>query len=97
MQLEWDERKNQINRRKHGLSFADAAELFRGPILKALDDREDYGEERWVGVGMIRARVVVAVYTERDDETIRMISLRKALKHERAHYEEILRDRLGTP
>ena len=65
------------------------------PMLVAADDREDYGEERWIGVGLLKALVAVVVYVERDEDVIRIISLRKALSHERAKYERILQDRLG--
>jgi uncharacterized DUF497 family protein len=96
MQFEWDERKNRINICKHGLDFADAWEIFTMPMLVALDDRENYGEERWIGIGILKSRVVVVVYTERGEDTVRIISLRKALSHERKRYEQILRDQLGT-
>ena len=96
MQFEWDEQKNRVNIQKHGIDFADAAELFGSPMLIAFDDREDYGEDRWIGLGMVQARVLVVVYAERDEETIRIISLRKALRHERERYEQALRDGLGT-
>jgi uncharacterized DUF497 family protein len=95
MRFEWDEAKNQINVRKHGLDFADAWEMFAVPMLIAHDDREDYGEERWIGIGLLRANVVVVVYVERDKDVIRIISLRKALSHERTEYEKHLKDRLG--
>jgi hypothetical protein len=65
-------------------------------MLTELDDREDYGEDRWVGIGLLEARVVVIVFTERGEDTIRVISLRKALTHERQKYEQTLRDRLGS-
>jgi len=96
MQFEWDEQKNRVNIQKHGIDFADAVELFASPMLTALDDREDYGEDRWIGLGRVKARVLVVVYTERDEDTIRIISLRKALRHERERYEQALRDGLGT-
>ena len=96
MQFEWDEQKNRVNIQKHGIDFADAVELFASPMLTALDDREDYGEDRWIGLGRVKARVLVVVYTERDEDTIRVISLRKALRHERERYEQALRDGLGT-
>ncbi|HKV80144.1 MAG TPA: BrnT family toxin [Candidatus Sulfotelmatobacter sp.] len=51
MRLEWDEAKNRTNLRKHGFHFADAAEMFDGPFLARPDTREDYREERWIGVG----------------------------------------------
>jgi uncharacterized DUF497 family protein len=96
MQFEWDEQKNKINIRKHGLDFADAWEIFAMPMLAALDDREDYGEDRWIAIGMLKSRIVVVVYSELDRDTIRIISLRKALSNERKQYEQILRDRLGA-
>jgi hypothetical protein len=96
MRFEWDEQKNRANLQKHGIDFADAAEVFASPMLIALDDREEYGEERWIGLGMLKARVVVVIYTERDEDTIRIISLRKALRHERERYEQAFRDGLGT-
>jgi uncharacterized protein len=57
-----------------------------------LDEREDYGEDRWVGIGLLHDRIVVVVYTEPDNETIRVISLRKALSHERKRYEQYLKN-----
>lgn len=94
--FEWDEQKNRANIRKHGLDFADAWEIFAGPVLVALDDREYCGEDRWIGIGMLRTRVVVVVFSEPDEDTIRIISLRKALSHERVRYEQILRDQLDA-
>lgn len=88
----WDEQKNQINIRKHGYSFADAAEIFESFMLIDLDDRYAYGENRWVGVGRLQFRVVVVIYSEPDKNTVRIISLRKALKHEREAYEQAFRN-----
>jgi uncharacterized DUF497 family protein len=88
MHFEWDEQKNHANVHKHGFSFADAWELFEAPMLIDLDVRIDYGEDRWIGIGRLQSRIVVVVYTELDDETIRIISLRKALSHERYRYEQ---------
>jgi len=92
MKFEWDERKNQINLRSHRYSFKNASEVFDGPMLIDLDDRFDYGEDRWIGIGRLRSQIVVVIYTEPDDETVRVISLRKALKHERIRYELTFRD-----
>jgi uncharacterized protein len=86
MRFEWDEQKNHANIRKHGFSFANAWEIFEAPMLIDLDDRFTYGEDRWIGIGRLQSRIVVIVYTEPDDETIRLISLRKALSHERYAY-----------
>ncbi|MBE9012869.1 BrnT family toxin, partial [Pseudanabaenaceae cyanobacterium LEGE 13415] len=57
-----------------------------------LDERYDYGEDRFIGTGMLNGRVVVLVYTEPDENTIRIISLRKALSHERKRYEQYLKN-----
>jgi uncharacterized DUF497 family protein len=94
--FDWDEEKNRENIRKHGFDFADAWEIFEAPMLSAPDMREDYGEDRWVGIGLLGNRVVVVVFTERGEDTIRIISLRKALKHERKKFEDALRDGLGA-
>ncbi len=68
----------------------------RHPPLNIEKIRADYDEDRWIGIGMLRERVVVIVFTERREDTIRVISLRKALSHERVKYEQILRDQLGA-
>lgn len=96
MHFEWDEQKNKANIRKHGFDFADAWEIFEAPMLTALDTREDYDEDRWIGIGFLREFIVVIVFTEKDDDTIRIISLRKALKYERVKFEETIRNGLDT-
>jgi len=91
VRFEWDERKNEENIRKHNLDFEDAPEIFESPMLVRLDTREDYGEDRWSGVGIIHGLIVAVAFTERDDgETIRIISLRKAVRHEREAYKKAL-------
>ena len=65
-------------------------------MLVALDDRQDYGEDRWIGIGMLNTRVVVIVFTERGEDTIRIISMMKATTNERIRYEQLLRDQLGN-
>ncbi len=94
MQFEWDEQKRITNIRKHGFDFRDARKVFRSPMLVAPDDQYDYGEDRWIGIGMLEGRVVVVIFTERND-TIRIISIMKALTHERIRYEKYLRNQLG--
>jgi len=96
VRFEWDEEKNRINSEKHGLDFEDASRVFESPMLEDIDDRENYGEERWIGIGSLRGRIVVITFVYRGSETIRVISMRKALKHERIRYEQNIRDRLGT-
>ncbi len=95
MEFEWDQQKNQANIAKHGLDFADAPRVFRLPLRISLDERQSYGEARWIGIGMLDGRVVVVVFAEPDEQTIRIISLRKALPYERKRYEQYLRDELG--
>ena len=95
MKFEWDQQKNQANIAKHELDFADASKVFRLPLRVSLDERQDYGEERWVGLGILDGRVVVVVFTEPDQQTIRIISLRKALPYERKRYEQYLKNELG--
>jgi len=94
MKFEWDERKNQSNLIKHGFDFADAYRIFNLPMVVELDERENYGETRFVAIGLLDGRVVVIVYTEPDDQTIRIISLRKALSYEGKYYEQYLKNRL---
>jgi len=76
----WDETKQKINLAKHGIDFCDADEIFAGPLVAVKDTREDYGDARYVALGMLAGIVLSVVYTERDDQ-IRIISIRKALKH----------------
>jgi hypothetical protein len=78
------------------LDFADAKDIFAAPMFTARDAREDDDEDRFVGIGFLKNIIVVVVYTETDKETVRVISLRKALKHERERLETALRDGLGA-
>jgi uncharacterized DUF497 family protein len=94
MQIEWDEAKNRGNLRKHGFHLADAAEMFDGPFLARPDTREDYGEERWIGIGMTKGRVAFVAFTAESHETIRIISIRKATNEERQEYEAAIKDGL---
>lgn len=96
MIFEWDQAKNRSNIRKHGFDFADAEEMFRGLVIIRPDMDEDYGEERWLGIGMIRGRIAFASFAERPLETIRIISLRKASHEERKQYQKALQDGLET-
>ncbi len=88
MQFIWDEDKNVTNVAKHGLNFKDARRVFQSDMDILIDDRDDYDEVRWIGTGLLDDRVVVVVYTEPNEDTIRIISLRKALPYERKKYEQ---------
>lgn len=90
MKFEWDERKNQSNLAKHGFDFTDAHLVFNMPMLIEFDERENYGEDRYIGIGLLQGRVVVIVYTEPNEQTVRITSLRKAISYERRYYEQYL-------
>jgi len=81
MRFTWHEAKRQATLDRRGLDFADAESVFAGPTFTFEDDREAYGEQRWVSLGLLRGTVVVIVHTETEDE-IRIISMREAEKDE---------------
>jgi len=81
----WDEAKRWLNLRKHGIDFADAEKIFRGVTFTAEDTREDYGEQRFLTLGLLEDQVVSVAHTEQGEE-IRIISIRKATKHEARFY-----------
>jgi uncharacterized protein len=93
MKFEWDEAKRLDNLRKHGVDFIDASEIFSGKMVIALDRRVDYGEERYIGLGALKGRVIV--FSRRLPDIIRIISLRKANPREQKKYEQAVEDRLG--
>jgi uncharacterized protein len=94
MKFEWDGRKNSVNLRKHGFDLADAVPMFDGPMLVQADTREDYSESRWIGIGSTNGRMAVVVFSEGKDDCIRIISLRKANRHERKRFEETIANEL---
>ncbi len=96
MKLVWDRRKNEINIEKHGLDFADSYKVFELPMLAALDERKEYGEDRWISIGLMDDRVVVLVFTEPDEDTIRVVSFRKATNDERKKYEQKYKNQFGS-
>ena len=87
MDFDWDKAKNASNIRKHGIDFVDVRDMFSQPMRNRLDEREDYGERRWTGVGWLHGRLVVVVYAEPSPGIIRIISARKATSKERRVYE----------
>ncbi len=77
-EFEWDAKKAALNLRKHGISFSFAARVFLDDHrIERLDDHEDYGENRFVVIGLINGAEIVVVYALRED-AIRIISARKA-------------------
>lgn len=95
---QWDERKNRQNRRKHGISFELAALAFEDEYcLIGFDQIDEAGEERWHAIGMVRiepavSAVMLVVHAYREnrhgEEIIRIISARRAEKHEIRRYQE---------
>ena len=91
MTIVWDDAKNRANRKRHGLAFEDAELVFAGPTVTFVDDRRDYGEARYVTLGLLAGRAVVVVHTPRGAAT-RIISMRKANEREKAIYSQRLAD-----
>jgi uncharacterized protein len=84
--FEWDEAKATENYAKHGVSFELATKVFKDPFaIERLDDREDYGEDRFILIGTAEGTVLTVVYTERNSR-IRLISARQATKREQDDY-----------
>ena len=92
MRFAWDEAKNRHNQLKHKVSFETATLVFDDPEAMSLVDRVIEGEERWQTLGLIGGAVVLlvalAVSEESGEETVRIISARKATPRERRTYEQ---------
>jgi uncharacterized DUF497 family protein len=86
--FQWDDAKAAANRAKHGVTFEAARDAFKDPFaLEWLDESEDYGEDRFVVVGMVEGRLAVVAFAVRG-EAIRIISARLAEPFERRKYHE---------
>jgi uncharacterized protein len=90
VEFQWDSAKDRVNQRSHGLSFAEARQLFEsgGEYLEIYDSEHSDVEDRFIAVGMIDRGIAVVVYTEREDGVIRIIGARLASKRERDLYRE---------
>ena len=86
LEFEWDEEKARTNLAKHGVSFLTAAEIFANEILERIDDRENYGEVRFIALGRVDAEVYRVVFTWRGENLIRIISAQKANRDEKEIY-----------
>jgi uncharacterized protein len=87
MGFAWDPAKNTANRRKHGIGFREASEIFRGFALIAEDTRRDYGERRFIALGEYDGDVIRLIFTERE-HNIRIISAWKANRNDRKAYQK---------
>ena len=90
MAYEWDARKAAANRRKHGVGFDILLNFDWQTALVIADERADYGEPRWLALGMIGDRLHSVAFTMRGSR-IRVISLRPASRKERSFYEQATR------
>ena len=85
--VQFDPTKDEANRRKHGISLEAASGFDWETALEREDDRFDYGEVRFVAIGLIDDRLFVLAFTEgMTDNSLRLISLRPAEKHEARFY-----------
>lgn len=87
MKIDFDPRKDEANRTKHGIGLAQAARLDWSAVLWKPDERSAYGEPRCVGVGPIDDRLFDVVYGDRGPVR-RIISLRRANAREVRRYAE---------
>jgi len=72
--FDWDEAKRRENLRKHKMDFADAPEMFDGPLLVQADVRHEYEEDRCIGYGFIGDRVMAIAFSEPRPGAARVIS-----------------------
>ncbi|MCV6593029.1 MAG: BrnT family toxin [Silicimonas sp.] len=86
MEFEWDEKKRVSNMVKHGVDFLMAALIFEGRVLTRRDERKDYGEDRFVSLGMVDGAVYSVTHTKRGDK-IRIISAWQGGRKEYEHYQ----------
>ena len=88
--FEWDDGKERINIRKHGIDFTMASTVFLDPLHQMVQDRIEGGEWQWQTIGIVKGQVVVLVahtVVETDTMTcIRIISARHATKKEQEYY-----------
>jgi len=88
MIFDWDDFKAASNKKKHGVSFAEAATAFSDPnAIEIFDHKNSDNEDRWILVGLsVKSHVLLVVFVEREEELIRIISARKAVKDEIDQY-----------
>jgi uncharacterized DUF497 family protein len=86
LQFEWDDDKARANFAKHRVSFLTTAEIFSSETFEKIDDREDYGEVRFIALGRVDFEVYRVVFTWRGENHIRIISAQKASRDEREIY-----------
>ena len=86
VEIEFDPAKREIVLRERGLDLADAGELLFGIRLDELDDRFDYGEDRWRSLGLLKGEVVACVWVDLEAGGVRIITMWKARRHEQEKF-----------
>ncbi|MBY3197879.1 MULTISPECIES: BrnT family toxin [Rhizobium] len=89
--FQWNDEKNRTNKAKHGVSFETACLIWNDPQYLLIPDAVYDGEQRWLAigvVGLVTVLVAVHIILAEDEETVRVISARKATSHERRRYEQ---------
>ncbi len=89
MEIEFDQDKRNTTLRERDLDFARAGEVFAGPVMTEQDTRSDYGESRFITLGLLTTRLVVLVWTPRGT-SCRIISMRYANEREKSKYAKFL-------
>ena len=92
VRFEWDPKKDRRNVAKHGVTFKEAKEFFTSEVdfLEVYDGAHSELEERFIAIGPVRRGLILVVYTERSEDTVRILSARWASKKERALYLEYM-------
>jgi len=89
--FEWDDSKAEINYRKHGIRFEEAARVFEDPLALSEQDRIEGGEQRWQTIGLADTALLLVVHTVRfeglDVEVVRIVGARRVDRKERRRYE----------
>lgn len=88
LKFEWDDAKDRENRRKHSIAFGDAKAAFTDAFARVIADPDhSQGEERFILLGMSARQLLVVCHCEVQPDVIRIISARRASRHERIEYE----------
>lgn len=90
MKVEWDDAKDRANQQRHGIGFREASVLFTSGVdyLELFDDEHSDEEDRFIAIGPIQGGLVLVIWTERDDDAVRIISARWATSREQNLYTD---------
>ena len=87
MRFAWDQAKADANARKHGVTFEEAATVFLDPLALIVEDPGHPENARIIGQS-VSQRILLVVFVEPAEDGLRLISARRATRHERRRYEE---------